>query len=172
MWTYLWWLDHEPKPEECLVLVGHTDSDRITHYNPNHVHYANDPPWNKFVHSTWVEFGSSVVPEDFRHMIKQQLVLTNCSELSKLNYQQTVMFFDGIAARKNIKTLQFHVMPAEVELTLPTLIRPEFSFTMWFRDHPDNQQRQLIKPGGHPNEKGHQLLANKLISEINCAILE
>jgi hypothetical protein len=72
-WTYQWWLDHETVPlNECLVLVGLTNSNRITHYNPNHVHYSNDPPWNKFVHSSWVNFGNTVVPQPFCEMIKQQ----------------------------------------------------------------------------------------------------
>jgi hypothetical protein len=42
---------------------------------------------------------------------------------------------------------------------------------MWFRDHPGTQNRELIMPGGHPNETGHQMVANKLISEIDRAIL-
>jgi hypothetical protein len=171
IWTYLWWLEHEPNPEECLVLVGHTDSDRISHYNPSHVHYSNDPPWNKFIHSTWVEFGSSVIPEPFRDMIKRQLVLTNCPELCKLNYLQTVMFFDGVAARKKIPTMQFHIMPEDVPLDLPTLIWPGFSLTMWFRDHPDNRNRQLVMPGGHPNIQGHEIISERLISEIDRTII-
>lgn len=169
IWTYLWWLEHEPNPEECLVLVGHTDSDRLSFYNPEHKHYSNDPPWNKFVHSTWVEFGSSVVPEPFRDLAKRHLVLTNCRDLCRLNYQQTVMFFDGQAARRNIPTMQFHIMPADVEMDLPTLIWPRFSTTMWFRDHPGNQRRELIKSGGHPNEQGHQMIADKLILTIDSA---
>lgn len=172
IWTYLWWLEHEPNPEQCLVLVGHTDHDRITHYNPNHVHYSNDPPWNKFVHSSWVHHGSSVIPESFRDMIKRQIVLTSCAELNQLNYLQTVMFFDGISARRNIKTLQFHVMPARHCPDLPTMIWPGFSLTMWFRDHPNNQKRELIMPGGHPNETGHQMISEKLISEIDRAIIQ
>lgn len=172
VWTYLWWLDHEPNPEECLVLVGNTDSDRISHYNPNHVRYSNDPPWNNFIHSTWVEFGSSVIPVEFRDMIKQQLVLTSCTELARLNYLQTVMFFDGAAVRRNIPTFQFQIMPADVAIKLPTMLWPDSSLSMWFRDHPDNQNRALIMPDGHPNELGHQMVAEKLISAIDCAIIQ
>jgi hypothetical protein len=171
IWTFLWWLEHEPNPEECLVLVGHTDSDRMSFYNPKHHSYSNDPPWNKFIHSTWVEYGSSVVPEDFRTMVKQQLVLTNCSASARLNYQQTVLFFDGIAARKNIPMMQFHIMPADVKMDLPTIIWPGFCTTLWFRDLPTNQRRELIMPGGHPNEIGHQMIAEKLISTIDSATM-
>ena len=167
MWTFLWWLDHEPEPEQCLILIGHTDSDRLSFYNPNHVSYTNDPPWNRFIHSTWVEYGSSVVPQEFRNMVKQQLVLTNCSELAKLNYQQTLLSFDGIAARRNLQMMQFQIMPADIKLDLPTQIWPGFSTTMWFRNHPNNQQRELVMPGGHPNEIGHKMIAEKLISTID-----
>ena len=171
IWAFQWWLDHEPNPDECLVLVGHTDSDRLSFYNPNHKSYSNDPPWNKFVHSTWVEYGSSVVPAEFCIMIKQQLVLTNCSELARLNYQQTVQLFDGVSARKNIPVMQFNIMPADIEMDLPTMIWPEFSTTKWFRDHPGNQQRELIMPGGHPNEIGHKMITEKLISTIDSATM-
>ena len=171
IWTFQWWLDHEPCPDECLVLVGHTDSDRLSFYNPNHRSYTNDPPWNKFIHSSWVEYGSSVVPEEFRTTVKQQLVLTNCAELSRLNYQQTVQFFDGVAARRNLIMMQFHVMPAEVKIDIPTMIWPGFSTTMWFRDHPGNRNRELVMPGGHPNEIGHVMIAEKLISTIDSATM-
>ena len=167
MWTFLWWLDHEPSPDQCLILIGHTDSDRLSFYNPNHVSYANDPPWNKFIHSTWVEYGSSVIPQEFRTMVKQQLVLTNCSELARLNYQQTLLSFDGIAARRNLQMMQFQIMPADIKLDLPTQIWPGFSTSMWFRDHPGNQKRELILPGGHPNEIGHKMITDKLISTID-----
>jgi len=171
IWTFQWWLDHEPEPENCLVLVGHTDSDRLSFYNPNHRTYSNDPPWNKFVHSSWAQYGSSAVPEDFRTMAKLHLVLTNCPELTRLNYLQTAQFFDGVAVRKGLNLMQFHVMPADVELDLPTIIWPGFCTTHWFRDHPGNQRRELIMPGGHPNEIGHQMITEKLISTIDSATM-
>ena len=93
MWTFQWWLDHETLPlDQCLILVALTNADRITHYNPNHVHYSDDPPWNKFIHSTWVEYGSSVIPDAWRTMVKQELVLSSCMELNRINYHQAVLF--------------------------------------------------------------------------------
>jgi hypothetical protein len=104
-------------------------------------------------------------------MAKLHLVLTNCQELTRLNYLQTVQLFDGVAARKNLNIMQFHVMPADVTIDLPTIIWPGFSTTEWFRDHPDNQQRELIMPGGHPNEIGHKMITEKLISTIDSATM-
>jgi hypothetical protein len=173
IWTYLWWLDHEPNPEQCMVLIALTEADRTSFYNPNHVHYSNDPPWNKFVHSTWIHFGSSVIGPEFTDMIKRYLVLTDSRDLSKLNYQQAVLLFDSMSYRRQIPTIQFHVMPPPVVIPLDTLPEPEFSWTMHFRDRVDNQKRELIMPGGHPNEFGHQIVRDRLISQINsCTMYE
>ena len=168
-WTFQWWLDHETVPlDQCLVLIALTNADRITHYNPNHVHYSDDPPWNKFVHSTWVNFGSSVVPAAYAEMIKSQIVLTDCRALSQINYHQAVLFFDGVAARNHIPMIQFNIMPAERPVpNTPTLLEPDFAWTLWFRDHPGNQRRELICRDGHPNEIGHSLIRDHLISQID-----
>jgi hypothetical protein len=136
------------------------------------VHYSNDPPWNKFVHGSWVNFGSSVVPREFVDLIKQQVVLTNCPELYRLNYQQAVLMFDGVAARRNIPMMQFNIMPGARPMEhTPTLIWSDFSMTIWFRDMPQNQNREMIKPDGHPNEAGHTLIRNRLISQIDSCIM-
>lgn len=171
IWTFLWWLEHEPDPQNCLALICLTEADRMSFYNPKHVHYSNDPPWNKFVHSTWVHFGSSVIGPDFTDMIKRYLVLTDCRELSRLNYLQATMFFDSQAAKMGLNLLQFHTMEPPVDNRLDTMIMPDLALSKFFRDHPDNQNRELIMPGGHPNEKGHEIIQDMLIIEIDRAIL-
>jgi hypothetical protein len=171
-WTYLWWLDHEPDPQSCLVLIFLTESNRASFYNPAHVHYSNDPPWNKFVHSTWVHFGSSVIGPEFTDMIKRYLVLTECEALWDLRYRQTVMFFDGQRSRLRIPTLMFNTLPPVRSIPdIPSLVWKEFAWTTYFRDHPQNQERQLIMPGGHPNERGHELIRDMLIPEVARVIL-
>ena len=60
---------------------------------------------------------------------------------------------------------------ADVDIDLPTIIWPGFSTTEWFRVHPGNQQRELIMPGGHPNEIGHVMISEKLISTIDSATM-
>jgi hypothetical protein len=172
-WTYLWWLDHEPQPEQCLVLIFLTESNRASFYNPNHIHYSNDPPWNKFVHSTWVHFGSSVIGPEFTDMIKRYLVLTECPELWDLRYRRTVMLFDSHALRAGITTMMFNTMPPVRRMPGITTLRwPDFAWTEYFRDHALNRDRGLIMPGGHPNERGHEIIRDMLIPEIDRAILD
>lgn len=171
-WTYLWWLDHEPNPEQCLVLIFLTESNRASFYNPNHVHYSNDPPWNKFVHSTWVHYGSSVIGPEYTDMIKRYLVLTECPALWDIRYRQAVLFFDGQRSRCGIPTLMFNTLPPMRSIpNVESLVWPEFAWTMHFREHPDNRDRGLIMPGGHPNERGHELIRDMLIPEIDRVIL-
>lgn len=169
MWTYLWWLEHEPNPEQCLVLHFITEADRTTFYNPDHVHYSNDPPWNKFVHSTWVEFGSSVISNDWCNMVKQNLVLTNCAELRKLTYIQTVEFFDSQSYKLKIPVIQTHVLPPPVEWKCNTVVSPVWPTTDWATYM--NRRRHMLKPDGHPNELGHEHIRDLLIPEIERAII-
>ena len=167
-WTYLWWLDHEPEPEDCLMIIFLTESNRASFYNPNHVHYTNDPPWNKFVHSTWVHFGSSVIGPEFTDLIKRYLVLTECKDLWDLRYRRTVLFFDGQRARSHIPILMFNtLLPVRQIHDAPSLIWPDRAWTLYFRDHPENVNRALVKAGGHPNEMGHGIIRDLLIPEID-----
>jgi hypothetical protein len=171
IWTYLWWLEHERHPQDCLVLVCLTEADRETFYNPNHVHYSNDPAWNKFIHSTWVNYGSSVVPLEWQQMVKQYLVLSNSPGLRKYNYLECIHFFEGQRHAIGMPLIQFHTMPPPVTDSVDSIIMPDRCWTLFFRDHPNNQNRELIKPGGHPNEKGHEIIRDVLIPEIDRVTL-
>jgi hypothetical protein len=105
-------------------------------------------------------------------MIKRYLVLTECAELWDLRYRQAVLFFDGQRARCSIPTLMFNTLPPVREIpNIASLVWPDFAWTLYFRDHPDNKDRGLIMPGGHPNEKGHEIIRHMLIPETDRAIL-
>jgi len=104
--------------------------------------------------------------EEMREMAKMYSVLTDSPNLRRLNYMQTVLFFDGIAQSHNLNLRQFHIMPREVELNLDTVIWNGEDTVTWFRDHSLNQRRELIKEVGHPNEIGHEMIKNRLISTI------
>lgn len=171
IWTYLWWIQHELNPEDCLVLVFLTEPDRESFYNPNHVHFSNDPPWNKFVHSTWVQHGSSVIGSEFTDLIKRYMVLTHSHDHSVLNYLEAMMFFDGQSLRRGFPLMQYHGAPVLTDFNVPTVVRPDFDWITYFRDRVDNQKRELILPGGHPNEKGHIIIRDMLINDIDRVIL-
>jgi hypothetical protein len=170
VWKFMQWLDQEPNPDQALILVAITESDRFSHINPN-------PKFEKhrMVHSTWIESDDITVPPEFKTLIKQQTVTTVSEQWSTLNYQQSVLFFDGVASRNHLKLLQFHVSTPKIKLqNIPTLVDPEFSLTQWFvHGIQPIHDRKYIHLDGHPNELGSELVKDRLISYIDsCTMYE
>jgi len=167
LWTYLWWLEHEQlDPRECLILVGHTEGNRDTFYNPRHVSYANDPPWNKFVHSAWIHSGATCFDSDWVTMVKANMVLTNCNELSNLAYRQSVLFFEGQNYKFHNNVIQFTTMGPSTHINAEGLLWPESGLASLVKNNPE-----LLAPKRHPNERGHEVIRNHLIPEIERVIL-
>ena len=176
IWTLLWWLQQEPHPQECLVLVGHTNPARMSWYDRKHQSFDNDPPWNKFVHTAWTDAMDHVVSPAWKDLNKKFIVMATGPEFEQLNWMQTVMLFDGIAARQGIAMLQFQISPLMFTpmLHIPTVIWPDRNLKTWFLHRPENApgRRELWHPNQHPNEQGHRLIRDMLIPEIDRAILQ
>ena len=167
LWTYLWWLEHEQlDPRECLILVGHTEGNRDSFYNPRHISYANDPPWNKFVHSAWIHGGATCFDSDWVTMVKANMVLTNCNELSNLAYRQSVLFFEGQNYKFHNNVIQFTTMGPSTHINAEGLLWPESGLVSLVKNNPE-----LLAPKRHPNERGHEVIRNHLIPEIERVIL-
>jgi hypothetical protein len=173
LWTYIWWLQHETiDPSECLILIGHTESNRDTFYNPHHVSYANDPPWNKFVHSSWIHSGATCFDPNWVNMVKANMVLTNCEELEILTYKQSVLFFEGQYHKLGKNLLQFTTMGPptrcgpKIVMAAAGLIWPESGIANLVSNTP-----ALLAKGRHPNEAGHAVIRDHLIPEIERVIL-
>jgi hypothetical protein len=91
------------------------------------------------------------------------MVLTDCTEFQRLNFLQTVLFFDGQHCR-NKNVLQFNSISAQ-SASCPSLLYNGRPLTALI------DQAQFLAPMGHPNEKGHAVIRDSLIKEIDCAIL-
>lgn len=169
IWTYLWWIEHETVSlGRCMVLVGLTDGNRHSFYNPNHVSYSNDPPWNRFMHTSWIHSGASTVSQEWVDMGKRYMLLTDCDELIRLNFRQAVLFFQGQAA-KHAGLLQFKTICSNIIMDEPTLLWPDSGLQVFFDQEPHRED--FLCPMGHPNEQGHRIIADRLITEIDRAII-
>lgn len=167
IWNYLWWLEHEQlDPGDCLVLVGHTGAHRTSFYNPNHVSYYGDPLWNRYVHSQWIHSGFEEEDRTWTQMVKAHTVLTDCDQLHRLNYQQSLRFFEGQYHSLNRNIMQFCTIQAPMIAQACNLAWPDGSLNSFI--YPNEH---LMAPNGHPNEIGHQLLRNLLIEQIESVIL-
>jgi hypothetical protein len=171
IWCYLWWLEHSDDVDETLVLVGHTDANRHSFYNPAHVSYANDPPWNKFVHSSWIHSGNKSRGDDWTDMIKQHMVLTDCQELEILNFKQSVEFFQGQHAIRKMPVIQFSIAPPPVTVQVQGLITSSECLADILRQPKFKRPVPIFKSGGHPTEIGHEIIRDYLISHIDDAII-
>ena len=167
IWTYLWWLENETlDPSECLILVAHTDPNRTSFYNPQHVSMANDEPWNKFVHSAWVHSGADCFGEKWNDLVKRFFVLSDSRPLHKLTAQQTVTFFDGQYHALSRNVMQFYSMYPHYQFKVDSMLWEKESLREILGD-----DESLYAPDKHPNEKGHQVIGDRLIIEIDRAII-
>ena len=151
------------------MLVALTDANRQSFYNPRHKSYANDPPWNRFVHSAWIHSGNGSDNDDWVKMVRQHMVLTDCPEVNRLNWQQTVWFFQG---QKHIHSnIVFQFATLDIPMTLSsadTLLWPDRGLHSLLEKESDPS---LFCEHGHPSESGHERITKQLIPYIDCAIL-
>lgn len=161
IWNYIWWQQNRSNHESTLILVGLTDAGRMSYYNSDHVVYPNDPPWNRYVHSTWIH-APECYSEEWVTMVKSNIGLTSSEENSRLNYLQAVLFFHG---QPNV--VQFNTINTQ-PITAPTsLICSGQSLRSILNEHTN-----CWAPKKHPNEQGHQIIANLLISYLDSSIIQ
>jgi hypothetical protein len=165
IWCYIWWMEHETVPlEDCLILACHTDANRQSFYNPMHVNYSNDPPWNRFVQSAWINSGwNTDIGKDWVDMIKLHTVLTDCPQSQKLNFKQSVLFFQGQSVNNSV--LQFCSISAPCIMNTPGMLWPGLDLHHIISNNPN--RATLTCKDGHPNEQGHAFIKNLLIREID-----
>ncbi len=166
MWCYLWWLEHGTDHENSIVIVTLTESSRTSWYNPRHKVYSNDPPWNRFVHSSWVHSGS--VGGDWSDLNRLQTALTDCLQLSRMNYQQAVYFFQGQKHRHPLYMIPVSQPPCRINI--PEIVIADTA-KIWLEKESRRSGNSVFKSGGHPNELGHKILRDLLIKHINHVTL-
>ena len=165
IYNYIWWTETHSFPKRVLFLVGLTEASRMTWFNPRHVRYANDPPWNQYQHNSWLRHhsrnntgGISNQMDDWTKLSMLYDTLTDCRAARRFKFKQAVMFFEGQTHQHSI--LQFNVSQQPCEFESTSLLWPNQNVAA-FLDAGD------FKTGGHPNEIGHQKLASLLISQID-----
>ena len=169
IWTFLWFLENRDWTD-TLCVIGLTSPNRQTWYNPEHEHMGDDPEWNKFIHSTWINFGSDSISPEWQKFGKHYVAYSEDDKLSQYNYQQAVYLFDGLAKIKNIPLVQFNLYEPETVINgCDTLLWPDQNMQGTLLDRPD--VNQIHAPGNHPNELGHSFVSKELLSKINDVIL-
>ena len=166
LWTYCWWRQNETTPlDKCLLLVGNTAAHRTSFYNPGHEVFENDPPWHRYVHSAWVTHSQALVSKDWQELVKKHMVLTDSAASRELNYLQSIYFWEGIYSM-HAAVLQFATLPPPIDIKVKNMVIPGSSLQSLLALHTDS-----CCAHGHPNEKGHQIIRDLLINQIDHAIM-
>lgn len=170
IWNYLWWLENtDVPPDQCLILVANTDCNRTSFYNHQHRAWANDPDWNRYVHSAWIHSGNDTAGADWTELVKKHMVLAEGHRWSQLNYMQSVLFFDGQHHANAGRLWQFNVAAPPVVMRVKSLLWPDTVLPDLMFEH--HARQDLLCPQNHPNELGHQIIADLLIKQIESAIM-
>jgi lysophospholipase L1-like esterase len=118
------------------------------------------------MHGTWLTQPNSDIDDNWFTLQKLWLGMSYHRDWAEYNFQQTINLFDQAQSRYEIPVIQFSMLENRYGVNVPSLI---YSGTN-FRDILKQKKKDLgVDPfasGGHPNEKGHQIIADHLIEHI------
>lgn len=166
MLNFLWWLQHDPGRDQCLVLICLTHPSRTSFFNADQSQPLHqEPPASRLTHTSCTHMSTQ-----FRELFRHYMAYADCEESHYYNYLQAVMLFDGQAARHGFPLIQFPWISGNRELTAPTLIWNQ-GLVRQFDEITQYQRREYYQPNCHPNEKGHELIRDLLIPNIDRVTL-
>jgi hypothetical protein len=155
IWTALWWVNNHDV-SDSLAIAALTLDHRTSWYLDNVP--GRTPEWNMHIHSAWEQTVGHCGP------IKQHYFqYSQGAALDQYHRQQAILCFDGIADRHQIPVIQFDIHPAQTPYYGKQHAYVGEAAWNWVEDnHAKNK---------HPNEQGHVLIANRLISWIKSVKL-
>ena len=168
-WTMNWMMQNHNDLEDTLWLVGLTSATRISWFNPLHQVTQKDPPWNRHLHSTWLTQPNPDIDDNWFELQKLWLSMSYHREWADYNHKMTVNLFDYAQQRTGATVIQFNVLPNNYTTTAPTLL---YNNSSWQEILNTKRKELKIEPfasGGHPNEKGHEIISKHLIEHIKYA---
>ena len=170
-WTLQWLIKNGQDLQDTLWLVGLTDSSRQSWFNPLHEISLKDPPWNRHMHGTWLTQPNPDIDDNWFKLQKLWVGMSYHREWSEFNFQQTINLFDHAAITTKATVLQFSVLENNWSVQVPTLLYPGMNWRDILRDKKKSEGVEPFAAGGHPNEKGHEIISKHLIEHIKYAKL-
>lgn len=143
----LFWACQNYDLDNVVFLAGLTQSHRNSYFDAN----LNDPPWNRFQHSTWLKEQNKNPWNQLNH---SWIKLCSHPDWEQFNLQQTASYFE------NYNAILLPVYSNEPEFSSYNCV----DFVLQ-----DILEQDDLAPGGHPNESGHVKVANRLIEYIDSA---
>ena len=152
-----------------FFVIGLTESWRWSWHNANHQPGLNDPEWNRHVNSSWLLHSANSYSTSWQQTFRSYMEDQLCEDLQKKNLEQTLLFFDGIAARYNSPMIQVNMLESLNDvIKVPTYVYPTECAATYLDQWP---KKDVYANGGHPTEKGHEIISKWLIDYIDSAKL-
>ena len=168
-WTMNWIMQNRTDLEDTLWLVGLTNATRISWFNPLHQVDEKEPQWNRHLHSTWLKQPNPDIDNNWFQLQKLWLGMSYHREWADYNHKMTVNLFDYAQQRTGATVIQFNVLPNNYQTIAPTLL---YNNSSWQEILISKRKELAIEPfasGGHPNEKGHEIISKHLLEHIKYA---
>jgi len=165
-WNLMWYLRNNQSRDDVIFLVGHTDATRQSWYNPQHEISMKDPQWNRHMHGTWLTQPNPDIDDNWFTLQKLWLGMSYHQDWAEYNFQQTINLFDQAQSRYGIPVIQFSMLENRYGVNVPSLIYSGTNFRDILKQKKKDLGADPFASGGHPNEKGHQIIADHLIEHI------
>jgi len=168
-WTLQWLIKNGQDLQDTLWLVGLTDATRQSWYNPLHQIAMKDPIWNRHMHGTWLTQPNPDIDDAWFTLQKTWLTMSYHRDWADYNHQITLNLFDYAALTTGATVIQFNCLDNPYTNNVPTMIYPGMSWKSILQDKKIKEGAHPFAPGGHPNEKGHEIISKHLIEHIKHA---
>ena len=141
----LHWVTNNFDLSEAILVAGITQSHRNSYFDES----LKGLPWNRFQHSTWLKENNNT---EWHKLNRIWYKLCYSEDWKKFNLDVTVKYFDSTNA------LLIPVYKNEIDFHS----KNKLDFIL-----EDLLSESDFAPFGHPNESGHQKVANRLIEYID-----
>lgn len=162
IWNFEWWLDNIGQPENCLLLFGLTEPRRITWWDEHRS--SGREPWHHYIQSNWLENPDSGPTYDRWYDLHKTWRAASSEALHTKQYQSAVYLFSGTCERLKIPYVQINMFSDMPKIPFSTVVNGHNGLEVCLKGDKTNVKHLL---NGHPDEKGHKIIANYLIEHID-----
>lgn len=143
----LYWATQNLNIKNCLLIVGMTEPSRNSYFDDN----LSNIEWTKHRHSTWLKTS----PVDYwSELDRLWTSLCYCDNWEKFNVYQTLQIFESA----NVPMVFLPIFEAASQWDHK--YKADFVLQSWLAD-------KDFAEYGHPNQNGHQKVAQRLIKYID-----
>jgi phospholipase/lecithinase/hemolysin len=163
-WQAQNWLEQTADVSDSLILAGFTEASRESWFFSDYAtsFMKHDANFNKHVHNNSIShnYVDERLDPQWVDLYKKWLLLSHCEEWERYNFQQTVLFLDGLAKLHDIEAFHFYMLPNQYKSNSKNFWNDEDMITKL------KKVGRNITNGQHPNTTDHKMISDWIIAEL------